>query len=134
MGNHILVIEDNQANADMILHILRTAGYELRHFGTGLEGAKDARKDHPRLILMDFNLPDVDGRTLALVLKQQLGDRNAPPIIACTARAGEQEIKMAAKFGCSAMIRKPFSTDELVDVVKRFIGEPSAPQPSSEDS
>ncbi|MBX3082647.1 MAG: response regulator [Anaerolineae bacterium] len=128
MGKHILVIEDNQANADMILHILRTAGFEVRHFANGLEGAKDARKDHPRLILMDFNLPDVDGRTLALVLKQQLGDLTAPPIIACTARAGEHEVKMAAKFGCSAMIRKPFSTEELVDLVKRYIGEPIRPE------
>jgi CheY-like chemotaxis protein len=121
MTNHILLIEDNQANAEMIIHILQTAGFQIRHFSSGLEGAKDARKDRPGLILMDFNLPDIDGRTLSLVLKQQLGNLTAPPIIACTARTGDLEIRMAAKFGCTALISKPFSSDELIRLVKKYV-------------
>jgi DNA-binding response OmpR family regulator len=85
--SHILLIEDNQANADMMIHILTSAGYQVRHFIRGLEGVKDSRLNRPELILLDFNLPDVDGRTLALSMRKQLG-ADCPPIIACTARTG----------------------------------------------
>ena len=59
-------------------------------------------KFHPDLILMDFDLPDVDGRNLILALKKQLGGVNAPPIVAVTARTGSVEMKLAQSFGCSA--------------------------------
>jgi DNA-binding response OmpR family regulator len=131
MAPHILLIEDNQANADMIIHILQTAGFEVRHFVNGLEGARDARRERPGLILMDFNLPDIDGRTLSLLLKQQLGDRSAPPIVACTARTGDTEIKLAAKFGCTAMISKPFAPEELVSLVKKYLQSPASGTPST---
>lgn len=116
--SHILLVEDNQANADMILHILRSAGYEVKHFLQGLEGAKSARKEAPSLILMDFNLPDVDGRTLSLLLKKQLVN---VPIVACTARSGDHEVRMAAKFGCSAFLSKPFMPEELLNLVKEML-------------
>jgi CheY-like chemotaxis protein len=112
--SHILLIEDNQANADMITHILVSAGFEVRHFLKGLDGAKSARDEHPDLILMDFNLPDIDGRTLSLLLRQQLTD---VPIVGCTARTGDTEIQLAAKFGCSAVLNKPFTPGELLTVV-----------------
>jgi CheY-like chemotaxis protein len=121
--SHILLIEDNQANADMILHILRSAGFEVIHFLRGLEGAKSARKDRPSLILMDFNLPDIDGRTLSLLLKKQLGN---VPIVACTARSGDFEARMAANFGCSAFLSKPFTPEELLGLVKEMLkGQPA---------
>ncbi|MBE0689544.1 MAG: response regulator [Anaerolineae bacterium] len=119
---HILLIEDNPGNAEMILHILRTAGYEVRHFDRGAPAASSARTDMPMLILMDFNLPDIDGRTLTLILRKQLGI-NAPPIIACSARTGEQEVALAYRFGCSAFLRKPFTPNELLDIVRRYVPE-----------
>jgi two-component system, cell cycle response regulator DivK len=118
--SYILLIEDNQSNADMMIHILTTAGYQIKHFINGLEGAKQAREEHPALILMDFNLPDIDGRTLAFTLRKQLGANNAPPIIACTARTGKSEARLAEQFGCSAFLSKPFTPDELLGLVNRF--------------
>lgn len=118
--SHILLIEDNQANADMIVHILVSAGYEVKHFLKGLEGAKSARAEPPTLILMDFNLPDIDGRTLSLLLKQQL---RHVPIVGCTARVGDVELQIAAKFGCSAVLNKPFTPNELLTVVDRTLKE-----------
>ena len=120
---HILLVEDNVRNAEMIMHILRTAGYEVKHFIYGLEGAKSARQEPPSLILMDFNLPDIDGRTLALLLRKQLGH---VPIVACTARTGDHEIRMAAGFGCSAFLSKPFTPEELLSLVKSLLENPSA--------
>jgi CheY-like chemotaxis protein len=118
---YILVVEDNQDNADMIIHILTSAHYEVQHFSKGLPAAQEARRNKPDLILMDFNLPDVDGRTLSLVLMQQLGGINAPPIIACTARVGTAETKLAEQFGCAAFLRKPFSPEDLLSLVQRFV-------------
>ncbi len=118
---YILLIEDNQANADMIIHILTAAGYEVKHYLRGLEGAKEARSTRPALILMDFNLPDIDGRTLAFSLRKQLGNNNAPPIIACTARTGGSEARLAEQFGCSGFLAKPFTPDELLGLVGRFV-------------
>ena len=119
--SYILLVEDNKDNADMIIHILTSAHYNVRHFSKGLPAAQEARRQKPELILMDFNLPDVDGRTLSIVLMQQLGGVNAPPIIACTARIGTMETKLAEQFGCAAFLRKPFSPEDLLMLVQRFV-------------
>ncbi len=119
--SYILLVEDNQASADIAIHTLQTSGYEVRHFTRGLEGAKVARKDRPALILMDFNLPDVDGRTMALLLKKQLGDRESPPIVAFTARTGHSEEMLARSFGCDGFISKPFAPADLLDLVNRLL-------------
>ncbi len=118
---YILLVEDNQDNANMAIHALQSAGYEVRHFSKGLEGAKAARKDRPALILMDFNLPDVDGRTMALLLKKQLGNYSAPPIIAFTARTGRSEEMLARSFGCDGFVSKPCTPGELLDLVNRLL-------------
>ena len=122
--SHILLIEDNQANADMILHILRSAGFEVKHFVRGLEGAKSARQEKPALILMDFNLPDIDGRTLSLLLSRQL---DHVPIVACTARTGDQEARLAASFGCAAFLSKPFTPEDLLGLVRSMLNGGTVP-------
>ncbi|CAG1007487.1 MAG: response regulator [Anaerolinea sp.] len=122
--SHILLVEDNQGQADMIIHVLSASGYEVKHALRGLDGAKMARTDRPDLILMDFNLPDIDGRTLAMLLKKQLGDADAPPIVACTARVSANEKHIAKHFGCADFLGKPFTPEELLTVVGRFIPLP----------
>jgi CheY-like chemotaxis protein len=119
--SYILLVEDNQGNADMVIRLLQSADIQVRHTLRGLEGAQLARKDRPDLILMDFNLPDIDGRTLVLQLKKQLGGPSAPPIVALTARTGEQEMRMAAKFGCTAFVNKPFVPEELLSLIKSLV-------------
>ncbi len=121
MTSYILLIEDNQASADMTLHILTSAGFEVKHALRGLDGARLARLERPALILMDFDLPDINGRTLALVMKHQLGDRRAPPIVAVTARTSSEEKWLARQFGCAAFIAKPYDPSELIAVVNRLL-------------
>ncbi len=120
-STEILLVEDNQDNADMIVHILTSAHYDVRHFSKGLPAAQEARRDKPALILMDFNLPDIDGRTLSMVLARQLGGTQSPPIIACTARVGTTETKLAERFGCAAFLCKPFSPEDLLTLVQSFV-------------
>ncbi len=119
---YILLVEDNQDNADMIVHILESEQYEVRHFKRGLAAAQAARQERPDLIVMDFNLPDVDGRVLTLRLVQQLGGSlKAPPIIACTARVGSVEAKLAEQAGCAAFLSKPFAPESLLKLVHQFV-------------
>jgi DNA-binding response OmpR family regulator len=122
--SYILLIEDSPDNATMVIRLLQSADFEVRHALRGLEGARMAREDHPSLILLDFNLPDIDGRTLALQLKKQLGGEAAPPIVALTARTGEREMRLAAHFGCTAFVGKPFVPEELLRLVKSLVQMP----------
>jgi two-component system, chemotaxis family, chemotaxis protein CheY len=123
--SYILLVEDNQQNADMVIHALTAAGFTVKHFIRGLDGAQYARKDRPALILMDFDLPDVDGRTLVLSLKKQLGGNSAPPIVAVTARSGVTEMKIAQRFGCAAFVSKPFKPERLIEVISELIHQPT---------
>ncbi len=116
----VLLIEDNQENADMTIRILQSAGYEVSHCLRGFEGAKIARREHPNIILIDFDLPDVDGRTLALLLRKQLGPMG-PPLVAVTARAGVAEMRLAEELGCNGFVSKPFLPDELLQVVEQAL-------------
>ena len=118
---YVLLVEDNQDNADMIIRLLESLHLEVRHTLRGLEGAKMAREHRPALILMDFNLPDVDGSSLILMLRKQLGGDAAPPFVAITARTGAVEKKVAERFGCSAFISKPFEPEEFVSVIKSLL-------------
>src|SRR5258706_11222699 len=122
---YVLLVEDNQGNADMVIRLLQSANIEVRHSLRGLEGAQLARKDRPDMILMDFNLPDIDGRTLVLQLKKQLGGPSAPPIVALTARTGDHEIRMAMSFGCTAFVSKPFVPEQFLDLIKSLVPIPN---------
>jgi CheY-like chemotaxis protein len=119
--SYVLLIEDNQENADMVIRLLHKLGLEVRHTVRGLEGAHMARTERPSLILMDFNLPDIDGRTMVLQLKKQLGGPVAPPIAALTARTGNVERQLAQRFGCSAFISKPFEPEEFLEIVRSLV-------------
>jgi DNA-binding response OmpR family regulator len=120
--SHILLIEDNQHNADYIIRILKGIGHEVEHHLKGLDGARAARQRRPDMILLDFNLPDVDGNVLVLTLKKHLGGPDAaPPIIAVTARNSSIDRQLAQKFGFDAFIGKPFEPHELVETVKALL-------------
>lgn len=122
---YILLVEDNQDNANMIMHILASEDYEVRHYNRGLPAAQAARQDRPDLIVMDLNLPDVDGRVLTMRMMQQLGgSQKAPPIIVCTARVGNVEAKLAKQYGCSAFLSKPFAPENLLSLVHQFVEPP----------
>jgi DNA-binding response OmpR family regulator len=118
---HILLIEDNQNNADYIIRILQGAGHEIKHYVRGLEGARAARRSRPDLVLLDFNLPDVDGSVLNLTLKKSLGGPDAPPVVAVTARNSTMDRKLAQSLGFDAFVGKPFEPHELLKVVESLL-------------
>lgn len=125
---YILLIEDNQNNADYIMRILQGAGHEVAHSIQGLAGARLARQRCPDMVLLDFNLPDIDGSVLILTLKKHLGGKSSPPIVAVTARNSSVDRQIANRFGFDGFIGKPFEPEELLNIVDTLL--PGAPKPS----
>jgi CheY-like chemotaxis protein len=117
--SYVLLVEDDQKNADLVIQILTAAGYSVRHCLNGLEGAQMARQDPPAIILLDFNLPDIDGQALVMLLRKQLS--HDLPIVALTARVSDMDKKIAKRFGCAGFIGKPFTAEDLLGVVQRLI-------------
>lgn len=116
----ILYIEDNLANRELVKRILEIEGYEVLEAEDGYAGYEAALSLEPDLILMDINLPEIDGLTLTTRLRQHDRLRDVP-IIALTANVmkGDREKTLAA--GCDGYIRKPVDVDELPVEVERFL-------------
>lgn len=117
---YVLLVEDNPDNANMMIRLLQSEDLTVTHFTKGMDAAKYARENKPALVLLDFNLPDIDGLALVTVLKKQLRD-NLPPFIAVTARSGRTEEFIAERMGFDAFISKPFEPEEFVEVIRYFM-------------
>jgi CheY-like chemotaxis protein len=122
MSHKILIVEDNENNRSLFRDILTFHGYEVLVAADGQEGVALARGLMPDLILMDIQMPDMDGMTAGGILK---GDpaTSGLKIIALTSFAmrGDQEKFLAAGF--DGFLSKPISTRELPGLVKRWLEE-----------
>ena len=114
--SRILVIEDNPANMTLALFILKSAGYAVLSATDAEAGLTLARAEKPDLILMDVQLPGMDGLAATALLKQDEMTR-AIPVIALTALAmkGDEERIRAA--GCDGYIAKPIRYQEFLATV-----------------
>jgi two-component system cell cycle response regulator DivK len=123
----ILLVEDNDMNRDMLSRRLIRSGYEVSLAVDGQQGADMALSEQPDLILMDIQLPGMDGLEATAVLKSDDTTR-AIPVIALTALAmkGDEERILAA--GCDGYIAKPLEYKEfLAKVGRRLDGGPFTP-------
>lgn len=122
MTAKILYIEDNPQNMRLVRKILRSAGYDVLEATEGLSGVAMAAREVPDLILMDVNLPDINGleATARLKASPQL---SWIPVIAVTANAmhGDRENCLAA--GCDGYLAKPVMKNELLQTVATFLGQ-----------
>src|SRR5439155_23104906 len=112
----ILVVEDNVANMKLATFLLESAGHEVLPATDAESGLMLARTEHPNLILMDIQLPGMDGLQATRLLKQDEATR-AIPVIALTALAmkGDEERIRAA--GCNGYIAKPMHYPDFLAVV-----------------
>lgn len=120
----ILLVEDNEMNRDMLLRRLQRKGYETEFAVDGADGIEKAIMGHPHLILMDMNLPIVDGWEATRRLKAS-NETQAIPIIGVTAHAmsGDREKVLAA--GCDEYDTKPIEFTRLLGKIEALIGKQS---------
>jgi len=121
VSKRILVVEDTEDNRQIIRDLLTSVGYELIEAVTGEEGVAMAAEHRPDLILMDMQLPVLDGYEATRRIKAK-PDLAAIPIIAVTsyALAGDEAKTRAA--GCDGYVAKPFSPRQLLAKVREFVG------------
>jgi len=120
MTQRILVVEDNENNRYLITFLLKGAGYETIEAVTGEEGILKARETHPDLILMDIQLPGMDGlETTRRIRASPIYEKI--PIVALTsyAMSGDRERALAA--GCNGYIEKPINPDTVLDELRKFL-------------
>jgi two-component system, cell cycle response regulator DivK len=125
MGNKILYVEDNPDNMVLVKRVLEAAGYSMLEANNGLEGLSIAEKNTVDLILLDINLPDIDGYEVARRLRQN----NSPhllyvPIIAITANALKGDAEKALNAGCDVYMSKPINIRELRARVEAYVPSP----------
>ena len=120
MSKRILYIEDNPENRMLMRRVLMAEGYEMEEAVDGQSGMEKAAERPPDLILMDINLPEIDGYEVTARLKQ-LPNMQGVPIIAVTANVmkGDREKTLAA--GCDGYIQKPIDIDLLPSQIESFL-------------
>jgi two-component system, cell cycle response regulator DivK len=120
----ILLVEDHEEISDFLSRRLRRRGYEVAVAMDGQEGVDKARADPPDVVLLDMNLPVMDGWTAAGVLKSGAGTGKVP-IIALTAHAmsGDREKALAA--GCDDYHPKPVDFSRLLAQIEALAGPPA---------
>jgi two-component system, cell cycle response regulator DivK len=125
MTKRILVVEDQEDNRRIIRDLLMSAGYELIEATDGETGVRLSESERPDLILMDIQLPVLDGYEATRRIKQNLELRHIP-IIVVTSYALSGDDAKAQAAGCDAYVAKPFSPRQLLAIVRKLLGEPRA--------
>lgn len=125
MKPRILVIEDNEQNMYLLTFLLNRSGQEVLQARDGRQGIALARKENPDLILLDIQLPEMDGYTVAREIKTDPA-LAAIPIVAVTSYAMVGDREKAMNAGCSGYIEKPINPDTFLDQITAFL--PGMPQ------
>ena len=123
MNKRILLIEDNEQNRYLVTYILEKRGWELVHAGDGPAGLALASECDPALILLDIQLPGMDGYAVARALRAD-SKLDGIPVVAVTsyAMAGDRERCLAA--GCNGYLEKPIDPQTFAAQVESFLRVP----------
>ncbi len=116
----ILVVEDNETNMYLIRFMLEKSGYEVIEAREGAKGVELAIKEKPDLVIMDIQLPDIDGLEATKRIRASEADGDIP-IIALTsfAMTGDRERALAA--GCTGYIEKPINPETFIAEIEKYL-------------
>ena len=118
--SRILIVEDNEKNMKLVRDILRHKGYETLEAVNGLDGVRLACEGSPDLILMDIQLPDIDGiEALSRIRKEPALD--AVPVLAVSASVMPEDQHKIVSSGFDAYLTKPISLKPFMATVERFL-------------
>jgi len=122
-GESILIVDDNVTNLKLVRVLLETEAYTIRTASHASEALQVLRDFEPQLILMDIQLPDMDGLTLTRLLKADPQTADIT-VVALTAYAMKGDEEKALASGCSGYITKPVDTRQLVRQVAQYLASP----------
>ncbi len=123
----VLIVEDNEKNMKLVRDLLQFKGYTTLEAETGNEGVRLAIEQKPDLILMDIQLPDIDGiKALQLIREHQSLD--AVPVLAVSASVMPDEQFKIVHSGFDAFITKPIDIRQFLETVQRFLTAGRKPQ------
>ena len=120
MSKRILIVEDQEDNRKILRDLLTSAGFDLVEAITGEDGVRLAEAERPDLILMDIQLPGLDGYEATRRIKANPALRHTP-IIAVTSYALSGDDVKAREAGCDAYVTKPFSPRALLAKVRGYL-------------
>ena len=123
-GELILVVEDNDKNRKLVRDVLTAKGYRLVEAETGEEGLRLAHEQRPALVLMDIQLPGIDGIEALRRLRADTATAGIP-VIAVTASAMTQDRQKILAAGFDAYQSKPISIRPFVDLVREVLDRPA---------
>jgi two-component system cell cycle response regulator DivK len=116
----VLYVEDNYENRVLIRRILQAEGYQVLEAETASEALSTVKNQIPDLILVDINLPEVDGYSLTAQLKT-LPNLNGIPVVALTANVMRGDRERSLKAGCDGYIQKPVDVDAFPNQIAHFL-------------
>ncbi len=122
MSKTVLIVEDNELNMKLFHDLLDAHGYNILQTRNGREALHLAQKNHPDLILMDIQLPEISGLEVTKWLKEDSALRDIP-VVAVTAFAMKGDEERIRDGGCEAYIAKPISVPKFLDTIRHYIGE-----------
>jgi two-component system, cell cycle response regulator DivK len=122
MKPNILYIEDHPDNMTLVKRIFRPDEYNLIEAGSGIQGVSIAEEQDIDLILLDINLPDIDGYEVARRLRtSRKADLAQTPIVAVTANAMKGDANKVIAAGCNVYLSKPINIQDLMDTVENLL-------------
>jgi two-component system cell cycle response regulator DivK len=116
----ILYVEDNPDNRLLIRRVLVSEGYDVVEAANAKDAFERIKESTPSLILMDINMPDIDGYTLTTRLRA-LPELNQVPIIALTANVMKGDRERSLDAGCDGYLQKPVDIDTLTSQIEKYL-------------
>mgnify|MGYP006284006227 CR=1 FL=1 len=126
----IILIEDDASSARLVRRALERYDYQLLHAKDGERGLRIAQERQPDLILLDLGLPDVEGQTLAAMIKG-MPELASIPLVAVTAWPAYTAERMARAYGCDGYISKPISPRDFPAQIAVYLGVETDEQPQT---
>jgi len=118
----VLVIEDNPDNMTLICDILDLNGYSVQQAKTGLQGYEMAKEEQPDFIILDIQLPDIDGYKVLEKIRST-NKTLGIPVIAMTSYAMAGDKDRLLKAGCDGYVEKPIDPGRVMDQIQQAIGD-----------
>jgi CheY-like chemotaxis protein len=116
----VMIVDDHGVTQRVLAHILQRGGYDIAFAASGLEALHVLETTNVDLILLDIDMPDMDGMTLLKHLRGQ-SQYVTLPIVMLTASGQDDDRQVAEAYGANGFLTKPASSTELLEMIERFI-------------